>query len=799
VLGVGFVLAVSWSYAQQTASADTQPRGETSQPADEKLRLFEQEPYDWIRFKDDAEIKVQLLNFKGRKLPANPRSTDKLIVRTLDDPDAEYEVVWRDIAEIKLFEQLILAEAESLVAAEKYNEAYDYYLYLERHHPNLDALAQSLEKYLYKEAEAWQRRSEYEHALALLNELHGRNAQYEGLGAALDAASDKLIERKVAAGQYPAARRLVEQLARRNPGSNVGQEWTRRIQQQARQQLESARDDLEARRFRQAAETARQATLVWPLDEARQIWAEAHRQFPRVVVGVTLPGGRSEAMAMVDWAARRSFRLFNRRLMEFQGYGPQGGVYQCPYGEMERLDLGYRMSLRLRPNTPWSTGEGVLTGHDVAHRLLAMANPQHAAYQADWAELMASVAVIDLYEVDIALRRAHVHPDGMLQTILRPWNAIGEGDSKSASIGPYVVESTSEEQLQYLANEHYFATSSTQPKEIVERYFPDSRRATAALRHGDVAVLDRVLPWEVPALRAEKNLVVEPYAVPTIHCLLPNQEKPFLARRTFRRALLYGIHRQQILHEQLVPHDPALGRLISGPFPRGDGIDDPLGYAYNEEVPLRPWNPYLARTLLNVARFELAPPKKDGEQKPKESAEASVPAAEAQPNADKPDLPPLPKLILAHPPHDIARLACRSIQRQWKLLGLEVTLKETSPQSPAVCEGDWDLLFVDLSMSEPLIEARRLLGSQGLAPNASPYMDQALRELELAEDWKRARQRLLDIHRVAHDDLDIIPLWQIVEHFAYRKGLDGVGTRPAVLYQNVESWQSPPWFSEDLP
>jgi hypothetical protein len=116
-----------------------------------------------------------------------------------------------------------------------------------------------------------------------------------------------------------------------------------------------------------------------------------------------------------------------------------------------------------------------------------------------------------------------------------------------------------------------------------------------------------------------------------------------------------------------------------------------------------------------------------------------------------------------------------------------------------VCEGDWDLLFVDLSMSEPLIEARRLLGSQGLAPNASPYMDQALRELELAEDWKRARQRLLDIHRVAHDDLDIIPLWQIVEHFAYRKGLDGVGTRPAVLYQNVESWQSPPWFSEDLP
>jgi tetratricopeptide (TPR) repeat protein len=797
------LLAGSWSLAQPAATSGDKPAAEASQPANEPgkpLRLFEQDPYDWIRFKDDKEIKVQPLNLKGRRLPENPRASDKLIVRTLDDPDTEYEVVWRDIVEIKLFEQLILDEAEKLVAAEQFNEAYDYYLYLERHHPKLPGLDASLQKYLFAEAQAWQRGGQYDQALAMLNELYARNPNYEGLGAALDTAAGKLIEKEVDAEKYAAARQLVQALASKHSQSPVAAQWTSQLQEQARQGLRSARDDLEAERFREAADAARQTMRVWPLDEARQIWAEAHRRFPRVVVGVTLPGGRQDNESMVDWAARRSARLFNRKLLEFQGYGPQGGQYQCPVGQIERLDLGLRLSVRLRPNTPWSSGEGVLTGHDVARRLLAMADPAHPAYRRDWSELLAAVAVPDLYEVDVELRRAHVHPDGMLQTALRRWSESAENDPQAPSIGPYVVDSVNDERVTYLANERYFAASSTQPKEIVERYFPQARKGIAALRNGDLGVLDRILPWEVAAMREEKRLVVEPYAVPTIHCLVPNQDKPFLARRSFRRGLLYGIHRQQILAEQLTRGNAELGRLVSGPLPRGSGIDDPLGYAYNEDVPLRPWNPYLARTLLNVARVELAPAADKREDK---SSAAKKPDAAGKASEDKQDhqteLPPLPSLVLAHPPHDVARVACRAIQRQWKLLGLDVTLKETSPQSPATVEGDWDLLFVELAMWEPILDARRLLGSGGLVRHASPYMDQALRELELAEDWKRARQRLLEVHRLAHDDLDIIPLWQITEHFAYHKGLEGVGSRPAMLYQNIESWHSPPWFSEDAP
>jgi hypothetical protein len=76
-------------------------------------------------------------------------------------------------------------------------------------------------------------------------------------------------------------------------------------------------------------------------------------------------------------------------------------------------------------------------------------------------------------------------------------------------------------------------------------------------------------------------------------------------------------------------------------------------------------------------------------------------------------------------------------------------------------------------------------------------MDLMLRQLEQADDWKRVREKLLEIHLQTSKDLPIIPLWQLVDHFAYNKKLEGIGTRPAMLYQNIEGWRAPPWFTAE--
>ena len=51
------------------------------------------------------------------------------------------------------------------------------------------------------------------------------------------------------------------------------------------------------------------------------------------------------------------------------------------------------------------------------------------------------------------------------------------------------------------------------------------------------------------------------------------------------------------------------------------------------------------------------------------------------------------------------------------------------------------------------------------------------------------RDRLREVHQAAYYDLPVIPLWQTVDSFAYRKTLQGIGARPVTLYQNIADWQ----------
>jgi ABC-type transport system substrate-binding protein len=71
----------------------------------------------------------------------------------------------------------------------------------------------------------------------------------------------------------------------------------------------------------------------------------------------------------------------------------------------------------------------------------------------------------------------------------------------------------------------------------------------------------------------------------------------------------------------------------------------------------------------------------------------------------------------------------------------------------------------------------------------SPYLAATLRELDETTNWKDVRAKLSEIHDIAHHDLPLIPLWQTVNYFAYRAGVEGIGKSPITLYQNVDTWR----------
>lgn len=762
--------------------------------------VYERYPFDRVFLKpnlappgEDAKD-VERLELPGRRRPENPRASEKLRVRFLDDPTQEFEVRWGDIDHIDLFEELVLGEAQALIAAGRPTDAFGHYQFLDRFAPDFPGVKEAIEGFLFNDAKTQFGGKQYDSALTALFELVDRNPLFPGAQKALATTINKLIDSQVQKKNFLEARRLLANLAQRFPEDPLAAKWTADFAKQSDAYLAKARKLFAAKKMPEAQAAITDAVRIWPMSvEARQLAVEQNKNYPVVSVGVTLlPAVDSPTGKLRDWASLRSDRLLHRRLFELNGYDQngEGGNYVCPFGEFEQEDLGLRLNFRLRPDLPWSQGDGTLNGYDVSQRLLSMANPNSGIYQSDWHDLLSTVSVRKVNEVEVVLRRTHVRPVAMLQTALAPWRQpAGAADKASATNGPYVLYQRSDDRLRYRYNPRYFALGASQPREVEERYYPRSEAALQALRNGEIAVLDRINPAHLNELAEIPRIKVAPYAASCVHCLLPNLKRPFVDQRTFRRALAYGIHREAILKQRLLngreSEELRDCQTITGPFPRG--------YAYNEKLVPRDYDPQLAMTLARVAQRTLAK---------KQAGEAQAASGKSEDKAAAAKAPPpppveMPTLVLGHPPSEIARMACEEIVAQLGRIEVKVALREMPPGQAYDLPADVDLLYVELPIWEPVVDARRLLGSDGLVGWSSPYMDQALRQLDDATDWKTARQRLLYIHQLAYDELTLIPLWQMSDFFAYRDDLRGVGTRPVGLYQNIETWQVPPWLPPD--
>ena len=102
---------------------------------------------------------------------------------------------------------------------------------------------------------------------------------------------------------------------------------------------------------------------------------------------------------------------------------------------------------------------------------------------------------------------------------------------------------------------------------------------------------------------------------------------------------------------------------------------------------------------------------------------------------------------------------------------------------------DLDLVYRQMAMWEPVVDARRLLAPRGIAEVGNEYVGMALRRLDAAKNWREARERLHDLHRIVDEQVAIIPLWQTVNYLVHSDRISGIGSHPLTLYQDVEQWQ----------
>ena len=698
-------------------------------------------------------------------------------LRLISRPFELYKVAWGNVVDLKLYEDMVLAKAEELMGdlqnLDKIDEAYDYLDLLLRHYPRTLRLAEVRNKFLFLDGYKAFRQKQYYHGLAIFLELYEKNRGYRFPGAPNTVASiigllyDKILVDFLNKEEYAGLRDMLRDIEQRYRGEQkaVTDKYWAKLNEMAEAQKAIALKSLDENKGRAAYESVAKMINILPtIREGRKIQREVIQRYPIVFVAVSEPATDNDPRSLERWSSRRVGRLTRRMLVEFVGQGVEGGLYKCPVGSVVLSDDGRELTFSL--NAERNEGDiPPMDAYDISDRLLRLANPNSDSYLPAWARLVGSIRVDDPRTVVVELGHLHVLPEAFLQVDL---SVQLEGQRKED--GPYVTKEKNPEILEvtFKPNPSYNLQSTIRRPEIVEMHFDDSQIAVDALRRGDIHVIDHVFPGDVERLRADPNIVVEPYDLPTLHALIPNKENKFTDTITFRRALVYGINRELIMKELLLAGivDEEC-TLSSGPFPRLTPQNDAVAYAYDRRIETRAPERRLSATLAILAEKQL---------------EAIAQKLEEDP-------PKRGSLVLAHPAGEVYRIACQAIQLHLGLNKIEIELKELPPGQTDDPKREYDLLYVELAIWEPLVDARRLLDTSSLPVEVGPYVNLALRRLDAATNWTEARRRLYELHNSVHNDLSVIPLWQMANYFAYRKSLQGVGSRPLTLYENIQQWQ----------
>lgn len=764
------IIWLTMSPCVRPATAQLLNFAQQGEPADPGLELLQEEPHDLLFFTEKAGggwAKALLLQLPGRTMPADRSGSLKLNVLGIEGKD--FTAKWTDIKDIDFWETRLERETKERIARGDFKGAYPFMSVLIRDFPNRAGLRELRCEFLWLDAIARAKRKELAPTLAMLEELRRYGPEYKR-SLVLDAigrTTDQLMQQLMDAGDLDLAQKMLARLEKDYANDNLQsiKKWNAEFLRMATVKQNEAKAALEAKDYRAARKLSRESVYLKPdIPGGTELVKLVDRVYPLINVGVLQTATVLEPTRLDNWGARRSGRLLYRTLFEMEGPGPEGGEYDFIFGDVEMSPDRMHFDLLLEPEKLEPPLDKV-SGPFLADVMAKRAQANSGDYFSPWAAAVDSIGLEGPKQVSFNLRRPNVLPTSLLQI---PVDGSWFGDKPLSPTGDYRRQEVDDDEVRYVLSGE--PKTETQPREIVEVRCASAADAVNLLLQGEVDVLDQLFPADAVRLQRSKSIKVSNYPLPTVHMLVPCSDHAYLAERTFRRALLYGINRQDILQGELLEGLEFEGcRVLSGPFPAGIELNDPLGYGYDEKIEPRPYEPPLAKLLLAMNTNQMK-------------------AMAARKKVEMPELKPL---RLAFPPDNLSRVACEAISTQWKLLGLEVELVQlpVGRTFPKKDEDIADIVYVSAAVWEPIIDARRVLGPEGLAGSQDQLVGLGLRQLEHAKNWREVRDRLLELHSITHHELPILPLWQMVESYAYRRELVGMGSDIVSLYQNAGNWR----------
>lgn len=688
----------------------------------------------------------------------------------------DYKVKRADIKKVEYFEDLLMAEGDRLVQSKEFGKAFEHYLLVKNREPNWKGLEERVEKLLYEEG-AWALiEQDRERGVRLLRELSARKADYPGLGDRLAAAYGGRINESFDKGQYAYARRVLHDLETIAPKTSVVREIHDRFDRKVRAVVEDAMKSEGPARLEKLTESLR---ILPTFEGAAEKYAETFKAMPTLDVAVIDLPHPAGPFIRNPAGARVTKLLYLPILANETEDATQGKLANQLVTSMEVGDIGRRIDLKLKTGPAWSDGSRQVAAIDVVRALSDRAQPRSPAYSARWADFLDRVEITDEQQVTVKLNRSILKPEAWLLGPVGPAHAAwdgrvpsSDGSRKPVGDGPFVDEAESDGVATYrLAGKEGQATTPTDKiRRIREVRYTNGTAALGALARGEVTMIEHVPSDRVPALQSESDLKVGQYLRPNLHRIALDGRNPLLKNRSLRRGIALAIDRKTILEETVLKRPIDANNLPS------DGPMATDSYANSPDVPAYAYDMLLARMLVAAGK-----------------AEMKINSV---------------KLRLEYPAVAEAQAAVPKIVEALKNAGVDVTAEEKSESEmeEALRAGrKFDMAYRVSKCVEPVWEIGPMLcpgfdspsETDGLSAIASPRIMQLLLQLEHAQDWTSAQELVRQIDRECHDELPVIPLWQLQDYYAYRTRLKGPADTADHLYQGIDQWQIEPWFAKD--
>jgi peptide/nickel transport system substrate-binding protein len=700
----------------------------------------------------------------------------------------DYKIKRSNIKKVEYFEDMLLNDCDRLVMAHDYARAFECCLRVRARSSGWPGLDDHVNRVLFAEGSGALIEGDGERGLRLLGELLGRQRDYPGLLDQIGGAYTKRIERALKLGLYARGRRVLHEFTELAPEHVMVKAMRALYVNKANQIVK----DTAGLKGPERLDGLTMALRIWPeLDGVLALYNKAFTAKPTLDVAVS-----DVAAPLGPWVrspadARLTRLLYVPILAGSDDDARKGDKPGQLAAALEPSDLGRRLLLRIRPGFFWSDGSRPVSAIDVVRDLIDRTDPHSPRYEARWAELLDRVEVTDPTRVEVRLNRPPLRPALWLLEPVGPAHASIDGrvatagrDRPLVSDGAYQCFTANGERVELLLRGDREGSFSAEvaglggeaappaPRiaRIREVRLPPGQSAVGALRRGEVSMIDHVPPDQVAGLAAAGDIKVGSYSQPVVHVIALDGRNPALRSRSLRRALSYAVDRKGLLEDHLLKH-PVTDKdtVADGPFPKGSYADAPA------VKPLES-HPWLAKMLVAAARKELG----------------------GQPISLNLEYPAIPEIgVMAQKLADSFRAA-----------GIEITTAEVLPsrlEAELRSGRRFDLAYRVLRCDEPVFDAGMLLcpgyeappEANALASTASPRTLQLLLQLERASEWPTARGLVVQIDRESRDELPVIPLWQLVDHYAWRDRLNGPAPSAGELYQGIATWEIMPWIAKD--